>query len=204
MMGKATRLLLGFVLLTLCGCPPPGMKYGFLPGGNYEFFAPTKPIDLHQKHIHYFVTDSRNEFASAECSEESPDRDSELEGPLGLDFFSGYLAAFTDSCNGASSGRSDTLQKTEGQQFYVDLQLLAPKFSGFISVSVHGMVQFRVRGENSARVYCSDMQDGDHDAPYGKFSFATRASAMRGMVAASCRRAIEQFLTDVSNGVFDH
>jgi len=42
------------------------------------------------------------------------------------------------------------------------------------------------------------MADGDKDAPVGKYSFQTRKSALRKMVSASTRRAIEQFMHDLA------
>lgn len=180
------------ILALLAGCAPSRVvTYGFLSGSDYEFYPPTKPLDLKEKHFNFVFHDVRSKTQVAECAAVKPERDSELEGDPGFQFFSSYLKALADSCHGrVDSLASDTV--------HVDLQVLGPKLKGFISVTVHGIVQFTVRSGDTQKVYCSDMKDGDPDSPYDTDSFATRKSAMRGMIAASCRRAMQQYFEDVS------
>src|SRR5689334_4401485 len=179
------------LLIAFSGCSPSGaLKYGFLPGSDYQFFSPTKHIDLEGRRFNFVFSDKRSEVAQARCSDVEPDKDSELEGALGFQYFTRYFKAMADSCHGkVDSTSADTIR--------VDLQVLRPKFSGFIKVTVHGIVQFAVRSADTLRIYCSDMKDGDPDSPFGTSSVATRKSAMRGMIGASCRRALQNYFEDV-------
>ena|SRR5437879_3281254 len=183
-------VLLGLVAVSGC-ITSHTLKYGFLPGSDYEFYPLTRPIDLKGRRFHYVFYDKRLEELQAKCSDLEPEKDSELEGELGYRYFISYFRAMTDSCLGkVDSTAPDTVR--------VDLQVLRPKLTGFISVTVHGIVQFAVHSADAQRVYCSDMKDGDPDSPYGTFSLATRKSAMRAMMGASCRRAIQQYFEEVS------
>ncbi len=190
-----TWMLASFGVLGLLGCfSSQTIKYGFLPGSDYQFFPPTRHVDLNGKHFNFVFFDKRSDKSNLKCSDIMPDTDSELEGALGYRYFTSYFKAMADSCRGK-------IDSTGHDTVYVDLQLLGPRMSGFISVTVHGIVQFAVRSRDSVRVYCSDMEDGDPDSPYGTFSFATRKSAMRGMIGASCRRALQQYFEDVAGSV---
>ena len=74
------------ILIFLIGCTKT-IKYGYLPGTSYEFYAPLKKIDLSDKNISFSFFDSRGEYKSLACSNLSPETDSELEGKLGIDYF---------------------------------------------------------------------------------------------------------------------
>jgi hypothetical protein len=151
-------------------------------------------IDLRAKSFNFIFADKRSETAKPNCTDVDPDKNSELEGTLGYRYFTTYFEALTDSCNGR-------LDSTASDTIYVSLQVLRPKFSGFIDVTVHGIVQFTRHSRDTQRIYCSDMKDGDPDSPYGTSSFATRRSAMRGMIGASCRRAIQTYFEDVYHAI---
>jgi hypothetical protein len=183
------------ILFLLCfmiiGCSPSLIKYGFLPGSDYEIYGTNEKIDLNKLHINYTISDSRNSIDSIECSDVLLERDSELEGDLGLKLFSKYLTTLTDSCNGITDSSSNNI-------YIVELNAISPKLSGFGFVTVHGLVQFTVKSELITKTYCADIKDGDPDSPVGKYSFATRKTAMREMVSAACRKSIENFLLDVS------
>jgi hypothetical protein len=203
---KAVNLNLRFFLLIgttaiLFGCMPGVtvnpetsrvLKYGYLPAGKYEYYQPIKKIDLQRRKFKYLVVDNRFNNRQSVCSTMLVDIDSELEGELGIQFFEDYLKAMTEY----GSGSIDT---SSGEPIRVELEVLSPKMVGFVYVRVHGLVQFNVISDKIKKRYCSDMVDGDPDAPFGKHAVATRRHAMRKMVSGSARRALEEFFTDLQN-----
>ena len=180
-----------FFCLIIIGCSPSIIKYGFLPGSDYEIYATDQQIDLNKLHINYKISDNRSSIDSIECSDIKLEKDSELEGDLGVKLFSKYLMTLTDSCNGILDSSSNNI-------YEVELQAISPKLTGFGFVTVHGLVQFKVKSKLITKTYCADIKDGDPESPVGRFSFATRKTAMRIMVSAACRKAIENFLLDVN------
>jgi hypothetical protein len=189
------------IAISLFGCMPAGtvnpetsqvLKYGYLPAGKYEYYPPIKKIDLQGRKFKFSVVDNRFNNKQCVCSSLPVEIDSELEGELGIQFFEDYLKAMTEY----GSGSIDT---SSGESIRVELEVLSPKMIGFVFVQVHGLVQFNVISDKIKKRYCSDMVDGDSDAPFGKQAVATRRHAMRKMVSGSARRALEEFFTDLQN-----
>jgi hypothetical protein len=186
-----------FILLALfiSACTPPSiLKYGYLPGADYEIYAPTQHINLQGEHFHYVFSDVRTSYDKVDCSDIILDKDSELEGRLGYDLFSIYLTILTDSCSGKTDDSSLNTIK-------IELQAISPKLTGFGFITVHGLVQFKVQSSKLNKIYCADVKDGDRDSPLGRYSFATRKTAMRELVSAACRKAIESFLKDFESSL---
>ncbi len=179
------------ITIFLFGCNPSIIKYGFLPGSDYEIYAPINKIDLQNYKIHYKISDKRDASNKVQCSNVLVDRDSELEGKLGLDVFSNYLITLTDSCLGKIDSLSNNI-------FNIELKTIGPNLPEYGGSTVYGFVQFNISSKFINKTYCSQIKDGDDGAPLGKFSFATRKTAMRLMVSAACRNAIEEFLIDIS------
>lgn len=189
-MKKYSFLWLSF-LISAC-TPPLILKYGYLPGGDYEIYAPIRTIDLKGKRFNYILLDTRSRYGKIDCSDTKLDKDSELEGSLGYNLFSNYLTVLTDSCSGKIDNSSpDTIN--------IELQAISPKLTGFLFITVHGTIQFKVQSAKLNKIYCADIKDGDPDSPLGRYSFATRKSAMRQLVSAACRKAVESFLIDLAN-----
>jgi hypothetical protein len=189
----ATLLSIYSVSVFLAGCAVDHglLKYGYLPGGDYVYYQPLKKINLNGKAVEFAVSDRREQTHQLECSNMVIHRDSELEGETGLSFFKNYLRAMTEY----SSGKVDP----SGEKIMVELEAISPVMSGFGYVRVFGVVQFSVTSGSINKRYCSVMGDGDPDAPFGKSAVTTRRNAMRKMVSASARRAVEQFMSDLEN-----
>jgi len=201
---KTTNLKRGFLLLiggiafSLFAClyNPPSpetsrvLKYGYLPAGNYEYYQAIKKIDLQGRKVNFLVVDNRLNNKQSVCSNRPVEIDSELEGALGVQFFENYLKAMTEYSSGS-------IGVSSGDPVRVELEVLSPLMVGFGYVRVHGIVQFNVISDKIKKRYCSDMVDGDKDAPFGKYAVTTRRHAMRKMVSGSARRALEEFFSDL-------
>jgi hypothetical protein len=191
--GKSMKLVIGIVaVLALSGCATSGesLKYGYLPGEEYTYYAPLKPIDLQKHRFRLVVADARNS-RSITCSDIPLPRDSELEGQKGLDFFSAYLRKTIESNNGIVDDASTDVVN-------VKLKGLSGDLIGFLYIRVWGLVEFEVVRDSQVKDYCSAMADGDPGAPVGKTSVDTRTGAFRKMVSASTRQAIEALVVDLS------
>ena len=179
-------------ILALGGCATSGdsPKYGFLPGQDYTYFAPLKPVDLHKRRFRVVVTDARSS-RSIPCSSVALPRDSELEGQKGLDFFSAYLRKMIESNSGIVDDASPDV-------INVKLKGLSGDIVGFLYLRVWGLVEFEVARGAQVKDYCSAMADGDPGAPLDRTSVDTRTGAFRKMVSGSARQAIEAFMADLA------
>ena len=179
-------------VLALAGCATSGDSptYGFLPGADYTYYAPLKPVDLHQRRFRVVVTDARNS-SSISCSNIALPRNSELEGQKGLDLFSTYLRKMIEADNGVVDDASPDV-------INVRLKGLSGDLIGFLYLQAWGLVEFEVAHGSQVKDYCSAMSDGDPGAPLGKTSVDTRTGAFRKMVSGSTRQAIEAFLADLA------
>lgn len=188
---KKLILPLSCILLFSCGPVGKTLKYGFLPGGNYQYYAPINKIDLKGESFNLVITDARSGITSVSCSNIVLDRNTELEGEKGSNFFANYCRAMVVANNGVVDRSS---QKT----IYIKLKGLSAQYYGFGFIKVHGLVEFNVLFNDFEKTYCSDMVDGDEDAPLKATSFATRKGALRKMVSGSTRRGLEMFMQDLA------
>ena len=118
------------------------------------------------------------------------DRNTELEGSTGFDYFSAYVRAMIEANNGIIDQNSNNIIR-------VDLSGLSAEYQGFGYVRVYGLVEFHAAIGDFHKTYCSQMADGDDGAPVGKYAFDTRKGALRKMVSGSTRRALEEFMRDL-------
>jgi len=187
------RLIVVLSCCFLCSCGSVGktLKYGYLPGGDYQYYSPIKKSDLKGKSYNLVISDDRSGVSKIVCSDIALDRNTELEGSNGFNFFSKYCRAMIEANNGiVDSDSQNTIQ--------IKLKGLSAQYYGFGYVKVHGLVEFDVLFDNLQKTYCSDMVDGDEDAPLKATSFATRKGALRKMVSGSTRRALEMFINDLA------
>ncbi len=189
---KKWILTLSCIFLLSCGSVGKTLKYGFLPGGNYQYYAPVNRVDLKGESFNLVITDGRLGVSRVFCSEIALDRNTELEGENGFNFFVNYCRAMVKANNGL-------IDKSTPKTLYVKLNGLSAQYYGFGFVKVHGLVDFDVMFNNVKKTYCSDMVDGDEDAPLKATSFATRKGALRKMVSGSTRRALEMLMKDLAN-----
>ena len=66
----------------LCSCST--LYYGYLPGTEYQSLKPLTDIDLKGKTFDPVFKDSRGQADRISCSEYILDRETELEGELGM------------------------------------------------------------------------------------------------------------------------
>jgi hypothetical protein len=174
----------------LCSCGP--LYYGFLPGTDYKMLKPEKDIDLKGRSFNIEFKDSRKNIDKINCSEYALDRETELEGELGVQYFRESLTAMINGSNGKIDPASPNkiVVELEGQSF---------KLIGAVYIVAHGFVQFKVTSPFLNKTFCSDMTDHDEDAPLKWYSLVTRKTASRLMVSGSMRRAAENFVRELAS-----
>jgi hypothetical protein len=176
------------ILLLASGCYSV-LHYGYLPGGSYKYYAPLSPVDLGGQRFRLEIVDKRSGFGIS-CSNFTLDRNTELEGSKGYDFFSAYVRGMIEANKGMIDPNSSRIMR-------VELTALTAQLLGFGFVRVYGLVEFNVSFDGFRKNYCSVMGDGDEGAPVGRYSFATRKGALRKMVSGSTRRALEELVHDI-------
>ena len=177
------------IMLLLCGCYNT-LHYGYLPGGDYQYYSPLTPVDLRGEKFRLEVIDNRKGFEIS-CSNFRMDRNTELEGSAGFDFFSSYVRAMIEANNGV-------IDQNSGNIITVELKGLSAEYQGYGYIRVYGLVEFSATLGDFQKTYCSQMADGDEGAPVGKYAFDTRKGALRKMVSGSTRRALEEFMRDLA------
>lgn len=76
---------------------------------------------------------------------------------------------------------------------------LDTRLIGFGNIDVHGLCQIKVKHNGTEKIYCTDIQDGDKNAPLSKSSFVSRKTATRLMMSATIRETIENIIRDMNN-----
>ena len=191
LMTRIGLYLLILFFLASCSSVTKTLKYGYLPGSDYQYYSPVKPVDLKGKKFNLIVADARNKNMIS-CFGVSIPRDTELEGKTGYDFFSKYFQAMIEANNGIIDPLAQEI-------IHVQLTGLSGDLKGFVSGHVAGFVEFNIVASEYKKSFCSTMYDGDKDAPLGKYSVDTRKGAFRKIVSASARKAIEEFLNDFAH-----
>lgn len=181
-------LVVAMAIFLLSGCYST-LQYGYLPGGDYQYYSPMNPVDLQGVKYRIEVVDNRRGF-NISCVDFRIDRNTELEGVTGYDFFNSYVRAMIEANNGVVDPNSENILS-------VELTGLSAQYFGFGFVRVYGLVEFNATNDNFKKQYCSAMLDGDEDAPLGKYSVATRKGALRKIVSGSTRRALEELVHDL-------
>jgi hypothetical protein len=162
---------------------------GFLPGTDYKYFMPLQKIDLQGRTYKIEIIDARANINKVDCFGEI-DRDTELEGDPGLNYFRNYLTTMIENCNGRVSPESNN-------EIIVKLEGLSFMTYGIIFIGVHGLVQFEVISPGLTKRYCADMADDDNDSPLNQCAVITRKTSSRLIVSGSIRRALESLMIDL-------
>jgi hypothetical protein len=184
---KSLFLLIATCLL--CSCGP--LYYGYLPGTDYKILEPQEKIDLKGKSFDIQFVDSRGSKNRISCSDYSLDRETELEGDLGANYFRQSALAMIQGSN----GKIDPLSPNK---VVVELEGTSFKLIGAIYAVAHGFTQFKVTSSFLSKTYCADMTDHDEDAPLKWYSLVTRKTGSRLMVSGATRRAAEHFVKDLA------
>ena len=187
-MGTKTMLCAIILALSLTGCYNT-LKYGWLPGGDYEYFQPLNPVNLQGEKYRLEIVDDREGF-QVSCADIPLDRNTELEGATGFEYFSNYVRAMIEANNGVIDPGSDNAIR-------VQLKGLSAEIIGFGYGRVFGLIEFNASFSGVNKTYCSSLKDGDEGTPLGKYSLATRKGAFRAMASASTRQALEQLMSDL-------
>jgi hypothetical protein len=180
--------LIAFLPL-LCSCQ--SLYYGYLPGTDYQMPKPQNKIDLHGKSFALEFKDGRGGLDKIGCSPHLLDRETELEGELGYQYFRSSLTAMIEGSNGKVDAKSPN-------KVAVQLDGLSFQLIGAGYIVAHGQVQFSVSSPSLSRTFCSDMTDRDPDAPLKWYSVVTRKTASRLIVSGSLRRAAESFVAELA------
>ncbi len=192
-MKKLVALIVMTCLLCSCGGP---LYYGYLPGTDYKIFQPKQPVDLQGKSFDIEFRDGRDGIDKIDCSSYSLDRETELEGALGEQFFREYLTTIIQRSNGR-------IDPASPNKIVVELQGMSFKLIGVIYAVAHGFVQFKATSPFLNKTYCADMTDHDDDAPLQWNSFVTRKTASRLIVSGAMGRAAENFVRELASSSFN-
>ena len=167
------------------------LYYGFLPGTEYKMLGPITDIDLKGKTFNIEFKDNRGGTNRISCSEYTLDRETELEGGLGIRYLRQSIVSMIQNSNGK-------VDPNAPDKLIIELEGLSFKLIGFGYIVPHGFVQFKASSPYLKKTYCSDMTDHDEDAPLKWYSVVTRKTATRLIVAGSMRRAVESLLNDLA------
>jgi hypothetical protein len=130
----STKVLLGVILLiSLSGCYNV-LHYGYLPGGHYKYYAPITPVDLQGQRFRLEVIDGRRGF-NISCWPSLIDRNTELEGATGYDFFSAFVRAMIEANHGVVDPKAEKVIR-------IELTGLSAHYQGYGYVHVYGLVEF--------------------------------------------------------------
>jgi len=174
--------------LFLCSCS--ALYYGYLPGTDYKLMKPITAIDLKGKAFNLEFKDARGNNNRISCSEFSLDRETELEGNLGMEYIRQSVVTMIQNSNGK-------IDSSAPNKIVVELKGLSFALIGFGYIVPHGFVEFSVTSPYLNKTYCSDVTDHDEDSPIKSYSFATRKSASRLIVSGSVRRTVENFVKNL-------
>lgn len=176
----------------MCSCST--LYYGYLPGTEYKLLKPMTDIDLKGKAFNIEFKDGRGRNDHISCSEYTLDRETELEGSLGMEYLRQSVISMIQNSNGK-------VDSSAPDKLVVELNGLSFKLIGAGYIVAHGFVEFRTTSPYLNKTYCSDITDHDEDAPLKWYSVVTRKTATRLIVSGSMRRAVESFVKDLAGSL---
>jgi len=169
-------------------------EHGFLPGKKFPTYETVEKFDFNGKKIKVVLFDDRNtlNLKNIDCSKVELTNTSEFKSEQGI-------AKVWEYINKLANDSKLIIDKDATDEYEIRLMVLDTRLIGFGSIDVHGMSQIKVTHNGVEKIYCTDIQDGDKNAPLSKSSFVSRKTATRFMMSASIRETIEKFLTDLKN-----
>ncbi|CAM3605092.1 hypothetical protein ELOC111193_13205 [Elizabethkingia occulta] len=183
---------LGGVLYAASGSLMP--EHGFLPGKKFPIYETIEKYNFNNKKIKVLLSDSRtpSDLKKVDCSNISLTNSSEFKNEQGIVKVSEYInKLFTDS--------GIIIDKDAPEEYEISLMALDTRLIGFGNIDVHGLCQIKVKHNGTEKIYCTDIQDGDKNAPLSKSSFVSRKTATRLMMSAAIRETIENIIRDMNN-----
>ena len=169
-------------------------EYGFLPGSKFPIYSTVNNFDFKNIKVRVNLIDDRENLnlTSIGCSEIEIRNNSEFKGKKGTVKVWQYLNELMLKSN-------IVIDSTANDILEVRLKVLDSRLIGFGQIEVHGICQMEFMYKDIIKDYCTDIEDGDENAPLTKSSFVTRKTASRYMTSAAIRETIEKFFDDLSN-----
>ncbi|MFY7813724.1 MAG: hypothetical protein ACOVRK_00915 [Chryseobacterium taeanense] len=168
-------------------------EHGFLPGKKFPLYETVEKFDFNGKRVKIVFYDDRKtlNLDKIDCSKIGLTNSSEFKDDQGIVKVWEYL-------NKLANDSKLVIDKDATDEYEIRLMALDTRLIGFGSIDVHGMTQIKVTHNGVEKIYCTDLEDGDKNAPLDKSSFVSRKTATRLMMSASIRETIEKFLKDIS------
>jgi hypothetical protein len=169
-------------------------EHGFLPGKKFPTYPTVEPFDFNNLKLKVTLYNDRDEkkLSKINCSEIGITNETELKEDQGTVKVWDYLnTLFLQS--------KIVIDTTSSDELEVRLTALDCRLIGFGQIAVHGLCQIEFKYKGITKTYCTDIEDGDKNAPLTKSSFVSRKTATRYMASASIRETIEKFLTDLKD-----
>jgi len=168
-------------------------EHGFLPGKKFPTYPTIDKYDFKNIKLKVILFDNRDslKLTKINCSEIELNNKTELSGVQGA-------AKVWDYINQLFLKSNIIIDKNSTEELEIRLTALDCRLIGFGQIAVHGLCQMEFKYKGISKTYCSDIQDGDKNAPLSKTSIASRKTATRFMSSASIRETIEQFLIELN------
>ena len=169
-------------------------EHGFLPGKTFPTYPTVKPFDFKNLKLKVILYNDRDikKLRKINCSEVEINNKSEFKTEQGTVKVWDYL-------NTLFQQSKILIDTTSTDELEVRLTALDCRLIGHRQVAVHGLCQMEFKYKGITKTYCTDIEDGDANAPLSKKSFVSRKTATRYMASASIRETIEKFLTDLED-----
>lgn len=167
-------------------------EHGFLPGKKFPTYPTVKPFNFNGLPLKVLLYNDRDEkqAATLRCSRTEITNETELKGEQGTVKVWDYL-------NTLFFQSKIVIDTTATEELEVRLTALDCRLIGFGQIAVHGLCQMEFKYKGITKSYCTDIEDGDMNAPLTKSSFVSRKTATRYMASAAIRATIEKFLEDL-------
>lgn len=169
-------------------------EHGFLPGKKFPTYPTIKPFDYKNLKLKVILYNDRDEkkLSKINCSEIAITNNTELKAEQGT-------VKVWDYINTLFLKSKIDIDATSADELEIRLSALDCRLIGYGQIAVHGLCQMEFKYKGITKTYCTDIEDGDVNAPLTKTSFVTRKTATRYMASASIRETIEKFLTDLND-----
>lgn len=169
-------------------------EHGFLPGKKFPTYPTVKPFDFNNLKLKVILYNDRdeNKLAKINCSEIEITNQTELKKEQGT-------VKVWDYINQLFHQSKIVIDTTSTDELEIRLSALDCRLLGHGQIAVHGLCQMEFKYKGITKIYCTDIEDGDLNAPLNKKSFVSRKTATRYMASAAIRETIEKFLTDLKD-----
>ena len=169
-------------------------EYGFLPGKKFPSYSTVDKYDFKNIKLKVVLYDNRDslKLVKLNCSVVEINNKTELKGDQGT-------AKVWDYLNKLFLESNIIIDKEASEEVQICLTALDCRLIGFGQIAVHGLCQMEFKYKRITKTYCTDIEDGDKNAPLSKTSFVTRKTATRYMASASIKETIEKFLKELND-----